>query len=50
MPRATPTRARKSRQEVEKEYARLADEVKQQTAVAGTKDAELARAREAEAG
>ena len=46
MPRVTPTRAKRSKQEIEKDFARIAEEVEQQAASATPKAAELARARE----
>jgi len=46
MPKTTPARTRKSKQEIEKEYSRIAEEVKQQAAAASPKEAELTRARE----
>jgi colicin import membrane protein len=48
MSKAAPTRARRSKAEVEKEFARLAEDVSEKLSQADPKLAELAREREAE--
>lgn len=46
MPKVTPARARKSKQEIEREFAKIAEDVEKQDASASPKAAEIARARE----
>src|SRR4030042_134456 len=48
MPRVTAPRSKRSKQEVEKEYSRIREEVDNQKTAANAKAAELDRSREAE--
>jgi len=48
MPKATPSRSKRSKGEVEKEFSRIADEVATQKESANTKTEELSRLRDAE--
>ncbi len=48
MPRVAPSRARRSKPEIEKEFSKIAEEQEHQREIANPKAEELARVREAE--